>query len=152
MHRLCKLDLHLLAVTSPAGLPGLLGLITTCYQSKHQNSAPEGARNKAEESAIGDTGRGQDGTRQRRCAGSAQCWVPAPEHPRRGSSRSVWKPVAQLTSGSEKTFPAPLISSTGDFDKQKRLKRKTFALLCSGRAGQLGSKTQSCENRQKAPE
>lgn len=45
-----------------------------------------------------------------------------------------------------------LLSVAPEISISKRLKRKTFALLCSGRAGQLGSKTQSCENRQKAPE
>lgn len=134
------MDLHLLAVASPAGVPHLLGLITTCYQSKHQNCAPKGARSKAEERAIGDTGCEQGVTRQ--------CLVPAPEHPRPGLSQSVWEPVVRLTSQSEKAFPAPLISSTRDFDKQKRLKGKTFALLCSGRAGQHDAELQ---NQAKGP-
>ena len=64
-----------------------------------------------------------------------------------GASQTQVIPVClgtstQLTSGSEKALPAPLISSTRDFDKQKRLKGKTFALLGSGRAGQHDTELQ----------
>lgn len=72
--------------------------------------------------------------------------------PLSGASQTQVLPVC-LGLGSEKALPAAPISSTGDFDKQKRLKGKIFPCLtahwlCPGRAGQAGSTTWGYKSRE----
>lgn len=91
------------------------------------------------------------------CRGTAGCHQAKGTHglalgPLSGASQTQVLLVC-LGSGSEKALPAAPISSTGDFDKQKRLKGKTFPCLaahwlCPGRAGQAGSTTWGCKSRE----